>query len=101
MKVINSEIKKRLKGVHNLSRLNNGTDKRGHEQKLLELMRHHIDEIEELYRKDDKHFLVETGDLIVLCMELLLENGVSVDNTFLQCIERYENKLNQLINERK
>jgi len=64
-------------------------------------MRHHIGEIEELALRQDRHFLVETGDLAVLCLELLLEHGVSPDKIMGRCFGRYERKLNGLLLELK
>ena len=66
---------------------------------LLELMRHHIDEIEELFKKKDNHFMVETGDLAVLCYELMLENGGSIDDILMRCFDRYDRKLESLLKE--
>ena len=60
---------------------------------LLELMCKHIEEIEQLKAKGDKHYVVETGDLIILCFEMLLENQASIDETLETCFKRYEDKL--------
>jgi len=66
---------------------------------LLELMAHHIEEIRDLWREGDRHALIETGDLAVLCFELLLEYRVSPDRIMRECFGRYEKKLSVLLAE--
>lgn len=95
--VIKEEALDRIKKIHAMSQVYNKKVGKKHNERLLELMRHHIDEIEELFERSDKHFLVETGDLAVLCFELLLENGVAIDEILLRCFDRYDNKLSDLL----
>ena len=97
--IISSSALRRVKGIHKLSLEYNGKVAKPHQERLLELMRHHIDEIEELAAQKNKHFLVETGDLAVLCLELILENEKSVDEILECCFGRYERKLNCLLQE--
>ncbi len=96
-KVISSEGEERLRGIHQLSREYNKRVDMPHTQRLFSLMRKHIDEIEGLWKKGDDHFLVETGDLLILGFEMLLEYQRSLDETLLLCFERYEKKLSQLM----
>ncbi|MBF0479676.1 MAG: hypothetical protein HQL26_09365 [Candidatus Omnitrophica bacterium] len=96
-KVICDEALRRIEEIHQLSRQYNGKVSGGHQGKLLELMRHHIDEIEELAQAGNQHFLIETGDLLVLCFELLLENKADVNDVLGECFGRYERKLNSLL----
>ncbi|MBF0483107.1 MAG: hypothetical protein HQL25_00210 [Candidatus Omnitrophica bacterium] len=91
----------RIKAIHQLSRQYNGKTKGAHQKKLLQLMREHIDEIEELAAAKNKHFLIETGDLIILCFELLLENRTEIDEVIVECFGRYEKKLKSLIELKK
>lgn len=100
-KVIYGEALERIKNIHRLSQAYNGSEGNTHNNKLLELMRHHIDEIEELYKDHNPHYLTEVGDLMILCCEMLLENKESVDDIFIKCFGRYETKLNQLLEEKK
>ncbi|MDP8266830.1 MAG: hypothetical protein P9M07_07815 [Candidatus Aceula meridiana] len=100
-KVIVASAYKRLKAIHKLSQNYNGPIKHQHEQRLLSLMRKHIDEIEELYKNSDPHYLVETGDLGILCFEMLLESKRSLDDAMMTCFERYEKKLKKLSEENK
>ncbi|MDD5633993.1 MAG: hypothetical protein PHW46_01810 [Candidatus Omnitrophica bacterium] len=69
---------KNIKEIHRLSRKRNSVTK-AHPEMLLEFVRSHTKEMKELYEKKDKHFNVETGDLIILCLELLIENGAEPD----------------------
>jgi len=99
-KAITVATHKRLKAIHKLSRKYNGQKKQQHEKKLLFLMREHIDEIDLLYKDNDPHCLVEIGDLIILCFEMLLENKHSIDDIVTDCFKRYERKLTSLIKEK-
>ncbi len=97
IRVIKANALKRIKAIHCLSRKYNGKQKKAHEKKLLALMHKHVAEIKELWENKDKHFIIETGDLLILCFEMILENKASIDKVILQCFERYEKKLSQLI----
>ena len=101
MKIFTKRAFDETREVHRLSRQHNGKEKEKHEQKLLSLMRKHVDEIEDLYQDKDKHFLIETGDLAVLCLEMFLENKVSADDIMVHCFNRYQEKLKSLIKKRK
>jgi len=100
-KIFFKDAIRRLKDIHRLSARFNKLVNFPHQKRLLELMRHHIDEIEELACSGDKHFLVETGDLAVLCLELLLEHRRAPDAVLEQCFGRYERKLTELISAAK
>lgn len=94
---------KRLKVVHRLSRGYNGPSKEKHLRKLLLLVKKHSQEIGLLYHKKCRHYLIETGDLLVLCLEILLEERANIHKITHQCFDRYEKKLKALIaqNEKK
>ena len=95
--VIKKYSLERVKRIHRLSQRFNEMVGKPHQERLLELMRKHVDEIEELAGKEDVHYLVETGDLLILCFELLLEGKADIDEMTLKCFERYERKLTELI----
>ncbi|MCD4781518.1 MAG: hypothetical protein K8S27_13370 [Candidatus Omnitrophica bacterium] len=97
--VISSEALSELRYIHKLSLEYNKTVQVGHQERLLDLMRHHVDEIQELLSREDKHGLVETGDLLILCFELLLEHDASIDDILRQCFDRYKKKLTSLMDE--
>ena len=100
LSILRQESLKRIKNIHRLSRLYNFRLKNNHKKQLLNLMKEHIKEIEELSRRNDEHYLTETGDLVILCFEMLLENKMSIDKTLLQCFKRYEKKLSRLLKEK-
>ena len=100
-RVMTSEALERIKGIHQFSRLFNAIVGKPHQERLLELMRKHVDEIEELAGTEDPHYLIETGDLLILCFELLLEGGADVDGVTEKCFGRYEEKLKDLIEKEK
>lgn len=52
-----------------------------------------------LRAKGDAHYLVETGDLIILCLEILIENNQSPDRILSRCYDRYKKKLTTLLKE--
>lgn len=87
----------RLKTIHQMSKQCNGLSKTKHLRKLLSLAQKHIDEILLLKQYHNPHYLVETGDLLILCFEILLENNKNLDHMMEQCFSRYEHKLNQLM----
>ncbi|MEA2036398.1 MAG: hypothetical protein U9O94_02740 [Nanoarchaeota archaeon] len=70
-----------------------GTDS----DKLIEMMEHHTKEIKELFEKKDKHFAVEAGDLIILCLELLIKEGYSIEEIMDKCYGRFDKKLTELL----
>jgi len=89
----------RLRNIQRLSREVNGLAGTPHDQRLLDMMRHHAEEIQELFKTKDAHYLTEVGDLWVLCCEILLEAGAPVDATLERCLGRFEKKLTELIRE--
>ena len=89
----------KIKKVHQLSALYNQRISVPHQKRLLSLMRKHVDEIEELFAQGDPHAIIETGDLIILCLELILERQASIDDVVNKCFERYTKKLSSLLKE--
>lgn len=89
----------RIKDIHKISQDYNSQLNHNHTEKLLTLIQEHSEEIRDLYTKKDSHYLTETGDLIILCFELLLENQASINETLLKCFKRYETKLPRLLQE--
>ncbi len=94
--LLSEDLKKRVQAIHVLSRKINGTDRDTHVQKLLEMMTHHTEEIPPLVSRNDPHALIETGDLIVLCLELLMEKGADPDQILDTACARFEKKLSEL-----
>lgn len=89
----------RIRDIHSLSKTYNHKVQYDHSRRLLDLMGSHVAEIQSLWKGNDRHFLVETGDLIILCLELLVEYDMSMEDILQTCFERYERKLTQLLAE--
>ncbi len=96
-RVIEPAALERIREIHRTSARYNKMIGYDHQQRLLELMRKHVDEIQVLATQKDAHYLIETGDLLILCYELLLEGGGSIDGISEVCFGRYEKKLKELI----
>ncbi|MBF0493841.1 MAG: hypothetical protein HQL28_01770 [Candidatus Omnitrophica bacterium] len=90
---------KEIRSIHALSKRYNKTLNKNHTKALMHLVKEHADEIEELSEKKDKHFVTETGDLAILCFEIIMENKASIDAVIGKCYKRYMKKLTQLISE--
>ena len=68
---------------------------------MLELIYKHAQEINQLYQQKNKHYIIETGDLLVLCLELIKESKGNTDFILDKCYARYDHKLKFLIEEYK
>ncbi len=93
MKVFHEDFIESLEEIVNLSRKVNGEDR----EKIFSMINEHIEEIYTLYHKGDKHWAVETGDLIILCLELLLLENKDIDEILSRCSLRFKTKLNSLL----
>ena len=92
MLTLHNEFKEKLQNITNLSSRVNSNDK----QKIISMMKEHVDEIEELYSENNNHWAIETADLIVLCYELLISENKDIDNVFTKCLPRFDKKLQHL-----
>jgi len=92
MQTLQNEFKDKIKEITELSTKINKNDK----QKILEMMKAHVEEIEELYGDRNEHWAIETADLIVLCYELLLMENKDIDDVFIKCLPRFDVKLKRL-----
>lgn len=90
--MLQSEFKKKLIEISNLSDKINKQDK----TKIIKLIKEHIKEIEERYKKNDEHWTIETADLIILCYELLILEKKDIDKVFNKCLPRYNIKFKRL-----
>lgn len=88
-----SRVLSRLKKIQDCSRQQAVGRNESHSDRLFEMIRHHCAEIENLRAGNNPHWRVETGDLIVLCMELLLDAGVSPEIAVETSLGRFEKKL--------
>ena len=87
------DFKMKLLEITELSKKINKNDK----QKILQMMKEHVYEIEELYNDKNEHWAIETADLIVLCYELLLMENEDIDEVFSRCLPRFDVKLKGLL----
>lgn len=92
MLTLQNEFKAKLEEITELSSRINKNDNR----KILEMMKSHVEEIEELYSDSNEHWAIETADLIVLCYELLLMENKDIDDVFNKCLPRFDVKLKRL-----
>ena len=97
--VINKDALSKIQNIHELSRKYNERLGHNHASRLLSLMQEHINEIQELHSKGSSHCMTETGDLIMLCFELLIEKSASINEVMNQCFKRYDTKLSKLLQE--
>ena len=89
---LDHDFKTKLLEITELSKKINKNDN----HKILEMMKAHVEEIEELYNDKNEHWAIETADLIVLCYELLLLENKDVDDVFSRCLPRFDVKLKRL-----
>ena len=96
-KLFTSFAQRQIEKIHKKSKRYNKLIKKRHSDVLLELMEKHISEICILHKEKDDHYIVETGDLFILCLELIKEAGKSLDAFFTTSIARYHKKLSSLM----
>ena len=92
MLALHNEFKEKLQQITELSSRVNSNDK----QKILDMMKEHIEEIRDLYSRNNDHWAIETADLIVLCYELLIMEEKDIDDVFTRCLPRFDKKLAKL-----
>ena len=93
MLTLQPESKEKIHKITQLSMKVNNDDK----QKILAMIKDHVEEIEELYNDCNDHWAIETADLIVLCYELLILENKDIDDIFTRCLPRFDKKLNMLV----
>jgi putative component of toxin-antitoxin plasmid stabilization module len=96
-KSLTNFARKELDAIHGYSTRYNKLLNKNHSLVLLELMAEHVDEIRQRHGKGDKHYLIETGDLLILCLELIKEAKCCPDVILSKCYGRYHKKLPMLI----
>lgn len=66
-------------------------------EEIIGMMEHHTSEIKDLYEKNDLHFAIETGDLIILAFHLLMMEGRPLAQIMGECYGRFEKKLKSIL----
>lgn len=97
MNTLHPDLKNKIQQITILSMKVNNNDR----QKLIDMIKHHSEEIEELYQNHNDHWAIETADLIILCFELLMVDRQNIDDIFTQALPRFDKKLNLLLQQRK
>jgi len=94
--------KEAIEKINNLNEisfeLNNGKEETM--PYTLESIKEHADEINQLFSANNEHWAVETGDLMIHCMKMLLMHGFDLNEMFDKCCKRFENKIYKLIKEK-
>jgi len=98
---LTDHAKEQIRRIHALSDKHSRSHQKTHMETLLELVAEHADEVAQLYADKDQHYLVETGDLLILCLEILAESNTSADALMDKCYKRYFDKLSFLIESSK
>ena len=92
MLTLHNEFKEKLQQITELSSRVNSNNK----QKILDMMKEHLEEIQDLYNRNNDHWAIETADLSVLCYELLIMGEKDIDDIFTRCLPRFDKKLAKL-----
>jgi hypothetical protein len=93
MKTVSPDFERKLLEITKLSKKINKNDT----LTIIQMMKDHVFEIEELYNENNDHWTIETVDLIVLCYELLLMENKDIDDVFARCLPRFDIKLKGLL----
>jgi len=97
---ISKEAIEKIKKINELSfKLNNG--KEGTMSYTLESIKDHANEINQLFSENKEHWAVETGDLMIHCMKMLEMYGFDLNEMFDKCCQRFENKINEKLKEKR
>jgi phosphoribosyl-ATP pyrophosphohydrolase len=92
MKHISKEMLEKIQMLNHKSIQLNET-KETEESYTLESMQKHAREIRSLFARKDSHWAIETGDLLVHCMKILVLNGYDLNEIFEKCVKRFETKI--------
>lgn len=96
---ISKEAIEKIKELNELSfKLNDG--RKETMSYTLESIKEHAEEINQLFLANNDHWAVETGDLMIHCMKMLLMYGFNLNEMFDKCCKRFENKISKLIKEK-
>ncbi len=96
-KTFSASCRRHINAIHRLSLRLNKLRGKAHPEVLLGLIAEHAREIKYLYNEKENHYIIETGDLLVLCLELFKEAKVNSDEVMEKCYRRYYRKLSSLL----
>ena len=88
--------KELLQKVEDIIRLSSELEKtKDQNDYILHSLIEHAEEIDELFKKNNGHWAIETGDLIVQCIRLLKINGYDVNKLLEKIPERFIKKIKE------
>ncbi|MCP4650818.1 MAG: hypothetical protein GY853_12180 [PVC group bacterium] len=96
-KFLSDFAKEQIRTIHAKSQELNQSRGKDHNQVLFKLVHEHAEEIQQLHAESNPHYIIETGDLLILCLELIKEAGANSDEVMAECYKRYHKKLDFLL----
>ena len=90
--MITAELKERVKEIKEMSLKLQGSNEEDSKY-ILNAIVEHADEIRELFGKNDSHYVNETADMIILCIELLMTNNINPDDPIKLRLNRFVEKI--------
>jgi ribosomal silencing factor RsfS len=96
---ISKEAIERIKKINKISDKLNGS-KDASMSYNLESIKHHSEEINQLFSSNNQHWAVETGDLMIHCMKMLTLYNFDLNEMFDKCCQRFENKITEKLKEK-
>jgi len=92
--MITNELIEKIKKIEKLSVQCQG-DKERNNNFLLNTIKEHAEEIEELFNKNDTHYQKETADMIILCLEFLISNNIDPSDPIRIRLDRFVERINE------
>ena len=90
-----------IEDVENITKLSlrlHGTKEKADDYTLNSMIEH-ASEIKELFRDNNPHWAIETGDLMIHCMRLLTANGYDLNEIFEKCKARFITRISEQLGE--
>jgi len=94
IKMITNKLLKEVKKINEMSVKCQGNVSKNNEF-LLNAMKEHASEIEELFKEKNPHYQKETADMIILALEFLNNNNVSPNEPIKIRLERFKQKIKE------
>jgi len=90
-----------IEDIENITKLSirlNGSKEKADDYTLNSMIEH-TSEIKELFKDNNSHWAVETGDMMIHCMRLLTANGHDLNETFEKCKTRFITRISEKLRE--
>jgi phosphoribosyl-ATP pyrophosphohydrolase len=95
--VISEDFIEDIESITKLSIGLNGSKEKADDYTLNSMIEH-AGEIKWLFKDNDPHWAVETGDLMIHCMRLLAANGHDLNVIFERCKARFITRISEKLN---